>query len=81
MRRISSPRQVVDPQARQIDLATGDAAGGIDQADHRKARDGFARAGFADHAQHLSLGDIEGNAVDGAQHAVAGDEFDPEVAH
>ena len=74
-------RQIVDPQARQIDLATGNAAGRIDQADHRKAGDGFSGAGFAHHAQHLALGDIEGNAVDGAQNAVAGDEFDPEVAH
>ncbi len=31
-------RQIVDPQARQIDLAAGDAAGRIDQADHREAR-------------------------------------------
>ena len=60
-------RQIVDPQARQIDLAAGDAAGRIDQADHGEPGDGFAGAGFADHAQHLALGDVEGNAVDGAQ--------------
>ncbi|OIQ65517.1 hypothetical protein GALL_529230 [mine drainage metagenome] len=74
-------RQIVDPQARQKDLATGNAAGRVDQADYRKARDGFSGAGFAHHAQHLALGDIEGNAVDGAQDVAAGDEFDPEVSH
>ena len=74
-------RQIVDPQARQIDLAAGDAAGRIDQADHREPGDGFSGAGFADHAQHLALGDVEGNAVDGAQRVAAGDEFHLEVAH
>ena len=74
-------RQIVDPHARQIDLAAGDAAGRIDQADHRKTGDGFSGAGFADHAQHLALGDVEGNAVDGAQHAAAGDELHLEVTH
>ncbi|MGY4486602.1 hypothetical protein ACVWWR_005793 [Bradyrhizobium sp. LM3.2] len=59
-------RQIVDAQARKTNLAAGDAAGRIDQADHRQARDGLAGAGFADHAQHLALGDIEGDAVDGA---------------
>ena len=74
-------RQIVDPQSRQIDLAAGDAAGRIDQADDGEPGDGFAGAGFADHAQHLALGDVEGNAVDGAQHAAAGDELDLEIAH
>ena len=31
-------RQIVDPHARQIDLAAGDAAGRIDQADDRQTR-------------------------------------------
>ena len=31
-------RQVVDPQSRQMDLAAADAAGRIDQADHRERR-------------------------------------------
>ena len=72
-------RQIVDPHARQIDLAAGDAAGRIDQPDHREAGDGFAGAGFADHAQHLALGDVERHAVDRAQRAAAGDEFDPRL--
>src|SRR6185437_5847879 len=72
-------RQIVDPQAREVDFAAGDPAGRIDQADHREARDRFAGAGFADHAQHLALGDVEGNAVDRVQHAAASGEFHLEV--
>ncbi len=74
-------RQIVDPQAREMDLAAGDAAGRIDQADHGKTGDRFAGAGFADHAQHLALGDIEGNAVDRVQHAAPCGEFHLEVTH
>ena len=32
-------RQMIDPHARQIDLAAGDPAGRIDQPDHRKSGD------------------------------------------
>ena len=74
-------RQIVDPQARQIDRAATDAAGRIDQADHRKPGDGFPGAGFADHPQHLALGDVEGNPVEGAQRGAAGDELHLKVAH
>ncbi len=74
-------RQIVDAKARQIDLAAGDAAGRIDQADHGKPGDGFSGAGFADHAQHVALGDVERNAVDGVQHAAAGGEFHLQVTH
>ena len=74
-------RQMVDPRARQIDLAAGDAAGRIDQPDHGEAGDRFAGAGFADHAEHFALGDVEGNAVDRAQRAAAGEEFHLEVTH
>jgi hypothetical protein len=49
-----------------MDLATGDAAGRIDQPDHREPGDRLAGTGFADHAQHLALGDVEGDAVDRA---------------
>ena len=47
----------------------------------RKARDGFAGAGFADHAEHFALGDIERHAVDGAQYAPARRELHLKVAH
>src|SRR4051794_16480826 len=58
-------RQIVDAQARQADLTARDAAGWIDQTDHREPGNGFSSAGFADHTQHLALGDVEGDAVDG----------------
>src|ERR1700732_1370727 len=74
-------RQILDPQARQKDLAARDAAGRIDQADHGEARDRFAGAGFADHAEYLALGDIERNAVNAAQRAAAGRELHLKVAH
>ena len=73
--------QMVDPHSGETDLAAGDAAGWIDQANDSKAGDRFSRAGFADHAQHFTLGDVEGNPVNGAQHAAAGDELHLKVAH
>ena len=74
-------RQMIDPHSRQIDLAAGDAAGRIDQPDDGKAGDRFAGAGLADHAEHFALGDVEGDAVDRAQRAAAGEEFHLEVTH
>src|SRR5262249_11263159 len=53
----------------------------IDQPDHGQSRDRFAGAGFTDHAEHLALGDVEGNAVDRAQRIAAGEEFHPEGTH
>ena len=53
-------------------IAAGDAAGLIDQADHRQTGDGLSGAGFADHAQHLALGDVERYPVDGAQRRCGG---------
>src|SRR5258708_35937514 len=67
-------QQMVDPQSRKVDLAAADAAGRIDQPDDGKSGHGFSGAGFADYAKHLALGDVEGNSVDGAEHAVAGGE-------
>jgi hypothetical protein len=57
-------------------LAAGDAAGRIDQADDGRAGHRLAGAGFADHAQHLALGDVEGDASMRAQRAAPGGEFD-----
>ena len=81
MRRISSGGRLSIRMPDRQDLAAGDAAGRIDQADHGQAGDGLAGAGFADHAQHLALGDVERDAVDGAQRAAAGDELDLQVTH
>ncbi|MHC2589673.1 hypothetical protein ACVIG9_003729 [Bradyrhizobium ottawaense] len=74
-------RQIVDAQAGQANLAARDPAGRVDQADHGEAGHGFSGAGFADHAQHLALGDVEGDAVDGAQRAAAGGELHLKVAN
>ncbi len=74
-------RQIVDPQAGEMNRAARDAAGRIDQADHREPGDGFSGAGFADHAEHFALGDVEGNPVDGAQRGAAGDELHLKVTH
>ena len=41
------------------DLAAGDAAGRLEQADDRGAGQRLAGAGFADHAQHLAGRDVE----------------------
>jgi len=46
-------RQIVDPHARQINLATGDAPGGSIRPITAR-HDGFSGAGFTDHAQHFS---------------------------
>ena len=54
-------RQIVDALAVEQDLAAGDAAGRLEQADDRRAGDRFAGAGFADHAQHLARRDVEGD--------------------
>ena len=53
------------------DLAAGDAAGRLDQPDDGGAGEGLAGAGFADHAQHLAAGDVEGDAVERPQRAAA----------
>src|SRR5258705_13012337 len=64
-----------------MNLATSNAAGRIDQANDRQTSDGLSGAGFADHAQHFPLGDVEGNPIDSAQPAAAGDELPPEITH
>ena len=74
-------RQMVDPLAGELDLAAGDAAGRIEQADDGQARERFAGAGLADHAEHFARGDVEGNAVDRTQRAAAGEELHLEIAH
>src|SRR5580704_9240112 len=72
---------MIDAQAREMDLAAGNTSRRIKQSDHGKPGDGFARAGFADHAEHLALGDVEGDAVDRAQGMASGGELHLKVAH
>ena len=64
--------EIVDAAALQQHLAAGNAARRIDEADDGGAGERLARAGFANDAQHLALGDVEGDAVDGLQDASRG---------
>src|SRR4051794_15937029 len=64
-----------------MDLAARDASRWINQADHGEPGDRFACAGFADHAQHFALGDVEGDAVDRTQAIAAGGEFHLKVTN
>src|SRR5207248_4906291 len=50
-------RQIVDAAAVEADLAAGDAAGRLQQADDSRARQRLPRAGFPDNAQDLALAD------------------------
>ncbi len=50
------------------------------QAHQRDGQARLAAAGFADDAQRLALGEIEGDAVDGAQRATLGGVLDGQVA-
>src|SRR6185312_14876982 len=73
-------RQVVDTLAAESDLAAGDAARRLQQADDRRSGDRLAGAGFADHAEHLAGRDVEGEIVDGGQHPVPRRDLDLEIA-
>jgi glycine/D-amino acid oxidase-like deaminating enzyme len=63
--------EVVDALAIEPDLAAGDAAGGLEQADDGGAGHRLARAGFADDAENFAFVDLEGDVVDGDQRAAA----------
>ncbi len=72
--------QIVDPIARQQDLATGNPSRRIDEARDGRTGDGLSGAGFAHHAQHLAARNVEGDAVDGLERAAPRDEFHTQVA-
>ena len=73
-------RQVVDALALEPDLAAGDAARRLEQADDRGAGERLAGARLADHAQHLAGRDVEGDVVERQQRAAPRREFDAQVA-
>ena len=62
-------------------LATGHAAGFIDQTHDGKTGHGFARARFADEAQNAPAFDAERDIVHRFQNARAGVEFGAQIAH
>ena len=55
--------------ALEKDLAAGDAARFLHQADDRKRRDRLAAARFADEPQRFALADLERHVVDGHDRA------------
>ena len=66
---------------RREDLAAGDPAGRIEQADDGEAGERFAGAGFADDAEHLAWRDVERDAVERGQRPLPGGEFHLEIAN
>ena len=74
-------RQIVDPLAAQQHLPARDAAGRLDQPDHRRAGDRLAGAGLADHAEHFAGPDVERDVVDGGENPAPGRKLDLEVLH
>src|SRR5690606_37456539 len=73
-------RQVVDAPALQMDLAAGDVAGRLDQADDGGAGHRLAGAGLADHAEDFARHDVEGNVVHRREQPPPQRELDHEVA-
>ncbi len=71
--------QVVDALPLQQDLAAGDAARRLQQADDRGAGERLAGARFAHHAEDLARCDLERDVVQRAQRAAPAREFDDEV--
>ena len=63
----------------QQDLAAGDAAGRLDQADDGGAGHRLAGAGLADDAEHLARRDVERDVVDRDQRAAPRRELDAQV--
>ena len=71
--------QPVDAPAGEQHFAAGDAAGRLEQADHRHAGERLAGAGLADHAEHLAGCDRERDIVDGDQRAAPRRELHAQV--
>src|SRR5690606_2991640 len=73
--------ELVDAPAVEQDLARGDAPGRFEQTNDGCAGERFAGAGFADHAQNLALGDLEGDVVERREHAAARVELHTQVSN
>ena len=61
-------------------IVSSSTARRIEQADHRRAGQRLAGAGFADYAENLAGRDVEGYAVNGGERAMAGVEDHAQVA-
>ena len=66
----AQPHRTLDPRV-----------GRAREADQRLRGDAHSRARLADDRQHLSRGELEGDAVDRLHAAPFGDEADPQVVH
>ena len=74
------PAQPEQVAALEADRAAREAAGrDRDQAQDRERGDALAAAALADHAQGLAAPQLERDAVDRLDHAVAGQEVGPEI--
>ena len=71
--------QVVDALAVEQDLAAGDAARRLEQADDRRAGERLARTRLADHAEDLARRDRERDVLQRQQRAAARRELDAQV--
>ena len=81
----AQPLELAAGHAQHVDAVELDVAvdaRAVGQQSHERQRgDALARAGLADHAEHLAGSDVEADAVDGLQRAARGRECDPQVAH
>ena len=63
------------------DRAAGHMAGLLEQSHDGERRHGLARAGLAHHGEDLAALEVEGHAVDGADHALARGELGDQVVY
>ena len=77
--RIASYGRLSMRRPAEADLAAGDAARRIDEADDRRAGQRLSGARLADDAQHLARRDLERDVVDRAQRAVARRKLDAQA--
>ena len=76
-----APRRIAQVDAREGNGSLRDLPGTVEDAHDGVGRHRLAGTRFADDADRLPLADIEIDRLDSADHALAGGEFDREVAH
>ena len=74
-------RKIVDAPSRQPNFAARNPAGWIDEADYRGAGERFARARFADDAQHLALCNRKADIAHCDERASTRGKLDAQCAH
>ena len=71
--------KVVDPATIQIYPSVGNPSGRFQQAENRRAGQGFAGARFSHHPQNLSGIDVQRDIIHSHQSSPAGGKFDPKI--